>query len=311
MKKFKKISFALAFALIITCFVPMLSGCEFSFGSKYKQFEINYTQNLEFFVGEDYYDANLKGIATKKDNTIVDVTDKMEVDASAYNKNKVGTYKIYCEFEDTKLSYEVKVVEEMTDEYSINLRLQKAINNTFKRNEDGVFSYEAFASNLFEAETGVYVWFNEFMIYEDNNGLINAYLKYDIEDVEDSSNVATAIEMWYQGTKTAGTITTATYGDEAGVEKVEDADLETFNTMIGFSSMMGLPCSIYAIAIDDIVADVEDCVLTKEEFGYYLECEDGFTAVWDNDIFFEVAEVSYDFTKSSISTIPTVPEATV
>lgn len=109
MKNLKRFAVSLTLVLIVACFVPMLSGCFEK--PEYQQFKIQYTQNLEFNVGEDYYDANLRGVAIKLDGTEEDVTDRMEVDTSEYNKEVPGTYRIYCRFEKHVLSYTVTVVE--------------------------------------------------------------------------------------------------------------------------------------------------------------------------------------------------------
>lgn len=109
MSRVKKLSLLAAFAVIVACCVPMLTGC-FKL-PEHTDFKIHYTPNLEFSVGEEYYDAQLKGYATNLEGVEEDVTEQMEVDSSEYNKDVPGTYKIYCTFEGVTLSYTVTVVE--------------------------------------------------------------------------------------------------------------------------------------------------------------------------------------------------------
>ena len=109
MKNLKKFAVALTLVLVVACFVPMLSGCFKT--SEYKQFKVRTTENLQIQVGNDYYDANLKGIAVKHDGTEEDVTEMMEVDTSEYNKYVPGEYKIYIRFDTFVFSYTVTVVE--------------------------------------------------------------------------------------------------------------------------------------------------------------------------------------------------------
>lgn len=109
MKNLKRLAVMTALVLVVACFVPMLSGCFKT--SEYKQFKVRTTENLVIHVGNDYYDANLMGVAVKHDGTEVDVTDQMEVDTSEYNKNIPGEYKIYIRFETFVFSYTVTVIE--------------------------------------------------------------------------------------------------------------------------------------------------------------------------------------------------------
>ena len=297
MKNIKKVSFITALVLVVACFMPILTGC-FG-GSDYKQFGIKYTLNLEFLVGEDYSDPNLKGTAVKKDGTEEDVTDRMTVNKSAYNKDVVGTYKIYCEFEGIETSYEVKVVNEITNELNVNLRLQDAIENTFKRDEDGVFSYEATCSTYYQEGVNL----DEYMIFHDDNEDLSIYLKYSVTSQTDPTDTAVAIEYWYFGTKELGTLTVKSYGGTTTVDTVEDISLDDFN---GVLYLTELPNSVFALGIGDVEADVEDCVLTKTGDTYRIECLDGFNVTYTNNVIEEVNGVEYTFPMSDLAEIPSI-----
>lgn len=305
----KKFRYAICSVLLLALSLVFMAGCEFSFGSKYTQFEIEYTKNLEFFVGEDYYDALLKGIGTKKNDEKEDVTSKMTVDVSEYNKNEVGTYKIYCEFEGIKLNYEVKVVDEMTDLYSINYRLQKAIDNTFKRDENGVFSYEAKSTSIFEPETDLFVNFNEHLIYEDYDGVISIYVKYSISSIDNPGVEESVIEMWYYGLQGIGTITLKEYENET-VTTMEGS-VDDYGTIIGVYAEAGLPINIYPIGLNDLdIAGVEEGTLTMQDNVYTLDMGYGYSFVWEDNVFTYVMGAKYTFPKGELTIIPTAPEAT-
>ena len=272
----------------------MLSGCFSS--SKYKEFQINYTANLEFLVGEEYHDDLLKGTAITKEDEEVDVTDQMTVDASAYNKDAVGTYKIYCEFEKTKLSYEVKVVEEITNDLKINIRLQKVLDNTFKRDENDVFSYEADCSNYYNEDYALL----EYMIFNDNNGELSIYLEYSVVAYEDIEDSTVAVQYWYEGTEEEGVLTMIAGGNRQSF----NSSVEEFNMIL---LQTELPTSIYVLGIDDVSADVEDATLTKYDDCYFIDCEDGMEIIYEDNLIVAVNDVWYTFPQSETTTIPAIP----
>ena len=308
MKNIKKFSFILAFALIITCFVPMLSGC-FS-GSKYKEFKINYTANLEFLIGEEYHDDLLKGYATTKEDEEVDVTDQMTVDSSAYNKDEVGTYKIYCEFEKTKLSYEVKVVDEITDLTEIANRLVPVSVNTFNRDENGVFSYESSNSSSLMGSD-----FDEKLIYIDDDGQISAYLTWEIDDV-------VAAEYWYVGTESAGTLTIRYSDDETQTVESEQTTLEGCCMGLAFAAALyELPVTVFPMPyledgfeFDPISVSLVRGIDSRYELTIIELDEDDEEVVtvleYNNDMLVAKDGVEFTFPKTATATIPTVPEAT-
>lgn len=298
----KKFRYIISFALILSFSLVFMSACDF--GSQYKQFQVEYTRNLEFLIGEEYEDENIKGIATKRDGTTEDVTNTMETDTSEYNKNVAGTYKIYFEFADIRIHYEVKVVEEITNSNNVNLRLQEAINNTFKRDDNGLFSYEASISTEFLDST----YFNEYMIYEDLNGVIDIYLKYEIQSIEDPSNVQVAYEFWYHGTESLGEITLKPYGESPVV--LDDQNIAGFNMHL-YNISESLPVSIFALGIGDVSAELSDCTLILDENGYKINYEeDGFEGVikYKDNIIYEVDGVSYNFPKPDSVIIPSIPQ---
>lgn len=285
----KKLRYALCTVLVLAFSVFFIAGCDFFNVSDYKQFEIEYTKNMEFLVGENYHDPLLKGYATKKDDTIEDVTSKMTIDSSAYNKNAVGQYTIDVTFEGTKLSYSVNVVEEIANETEINVRLQKAIDNTFVRDNNGKFSYKAENS-----QTSNNVTFAETLIYKDVNGVIDIYLKYEYSsELYLESNAE--MEFWYTGNSESGNLY---MNDEEGVT-CEEVTIEDLTYIIAICQG-----SIYPIHIDDISADVSECVLTLDQDGYHIIGSD-FEIDYKNNLIYSVNGVSYDFQTTEVA--PALP----
>jgi len=188
MKKTKFITMLICM-FILTVF---LTGCNLNSG--YSQFEIRYTKNLQLFVGEEWHDDLLKGIATKSNGKTEDVTSKMTVDTSKYNKNKVGKYKICCEFADIKIDYEVEVVNEITDTAQITARLQKVMENSIVA-KNGVLSFDVLISQdvTYMEEDGQ---IKQYMYYRENNSIIDMYYKWDLVK---GDNAETMLEIWYNG----------------------------------------------------------------------------------------------------------------
>ena len=132
----KKLKFGI-FALVLVCASLLMTACSFScnLGSNVAKLKLQYTENLQFLVGEEWQDDLLKGTAVYTDDTEKDVTNDMTIDKSDYDKTKAGKYNIKCSYEGLSVDYEVEVVEKFTDSNTINVRLNDVIENTFKRNE--------------------------------------------------------------------------------------------------------------------------------------------------------------------------------
>ena len=175
MKKILNYKNFLLFALVLTFFMPVLAGC--TAVSDYRKLNLEYTNNLEFLVGEDYYDANLKGYAIKADASKEDVTKIMKIDSSTYNKNTVGTYIITCKFEEFEKSYSVRVVNQISNVALINERLEQALKTSFKTDATGKLNYEAENSVILQGTK-----FDERLVYSENNGIIAAYLKWSLNN---------------------------------------------------------------------------------------------------------------------------------
>lgn len=306
----KKLRYFLTLAVVLSFSAMIFAGCSISFGgSDYKQFVVHYTENLQFLVGEDYYDARLKGVATKKDDTTVDVTDRMTVNTSEFKKETPGVYKIYCEFEGIKVNYEVSVVSEITNIATINARIENVQANTFKRDAEGVFSYEA--SNSSEYSEGVN--FNEYMIYIDDNGELSIYLRYEAESSTEPEDKQTAIEYWYYGTEDDGSLTMKTYDGEEKVETVTDMTLSDFQGMIVLISAE-MPVSIIPYGMEDTLTVADNATLVRNQDGSYTltEIDDSETYVvsYKDNIFTEIYGVEYIFPKSSTAEIPAKPADT-
>ena len=181
--------------------IVFIGGCSFEFnlGPTYEKFEVTYTSNLEFLVGEEWKDELIKGTGTKKDDTKEDVTSIMTIDKSEYKKDTPGKYKIYFKLEEITLDYEVSVVEKITDETAINVRLNPVISNSFKRT-DNVLKFEASNTTAYDGFN-----FTEKLIYEDNNGEYSVYYNWEIDE-------DTICEVWYIGTLTEGKMIFKEYG---------------------------------------------------------------------------------------------------
>jgi len=194
----------LKFMPLVVCMVMLaiaLTGCKL-FKNDYKDFKVQYTLGLQLLLGEEWHDDNIKGTATKSDGTEEDVTSKMTIDTSKYNKDQVGKYKIYFEFKDTELSYEVEVVEQITNSALISSRMSKVMQNSFVA-KDGSLSFDAQMVTPFTYESGSFELVQT-MYYREVDGLLHIY--YMIETMYVDEPIST-LEFWYAGDSETGLMT--------------------------------------------------------------------------------------------------------
>lgn len=297
MKKFKTLSLAIAVVIL----GGILTGC---FGPSYKSFQVQYTPNLELLIGEEWHDDLIKGIATKSDDTEVDVTDKMTIDTSEYNKDVAGKYKIYFEFEGIKVNYEVSVVEQITNSTFITSRLQNVYENSFVA-KDGVLSFDATYSNTITVE-GEQGKINQYLLYRENNGELDVYYKW---EVEDATETASLLEMWYQDTKTNGVLTVQdAEGNVVVYEESELYDVDVFNYSFGSTMAETFTELDSYIDIETILSQKDEIftgTLTKNQDLYALNTSYGAVCYKNNKI---INAGGIEFEYDTTETIPTTPE---
>ncbi len=202
----KLLSLLLAICLVIPCALS-LTACG---DSKYTALDIEYTADLEFLVGEEYIDNGLKATATTDKGKTEDVTSKVTINSSEYNKNVVGKYKIYVELDELKKSYEVSVVERLTGDASLN-RFKGVIQNTFG---DGAYSFSMTTVNTVSYTVIPITQNIQHSIDADGN--ILSYVKWSAVDKFTNPNDVVEYliyEAWYKGTVESGVTTIRTTSD--------------------------------------------------------------------------------------------------
>ena len=299
MKKFK-------FIPVIVCMIMLavaLTGCNL-FKDKYKNFQVQYTPNLQLLLGEEWHDNQIKGTATKSDDTTEDVTSKMTIDTSEYNKDQVGKYKIYFEFEGIKLDYEVEVVSELTNATFISERLYKVMQNSLVA-KDGVLSFDATMSQdiTYMGQSGQV---KHTMYYREDNSIIDVYYKWEL--VNPDTTVDTVYEIWYNGTVDDG-IMTIDYQDgdiESGAGTLEDFD--ALNELLADELAVMIDASVNYIDIAGIQTfqslTTYTGTLTKNANLYTLAV--GTTTItYSNNKLATVNSVNFAY--NTTNTIPTAP----
>lgn len=102
-----------------------------------------------------------------------DVTSKMKIDSSNYNKNRTGTYTIEGSYKKIKADFEVDVVDKITNSTTINQRLSSVIDNSFRRHNN-ILSFEATRTSEL-LDTNIV----ELLVFVDNVGQIFRLYKMD------------------------------------------------------------------------------------------------------------------------------------
>lgn len=195
-KKIIALNLVLCLGLLCVC----LTGC---FSSGEEKLVVTYTPNIQFFVGEDWHDDLITG-TYYSDDTEKDVTEDLNIDTSAYNKNEVGNYDISFEYSGIKVKYQVSVVETMTDSRSIKNHIEPCFQKAFKE-QNGVLEFSATCSE--DYIDGVYL--KQTIEYKLDNGNLKEYYKIELTDGDTEST--SLCEMLYVGDLTNGILTTKYY----------------------------------------------------------------------------------------------------
>lgn len=201
MKK-KIINFNLALCLCALCIC--LTGCSL-FSPRVERLEVEYSPNIQFFVGEDWHDDLIKGTAIYSDDTEKDVTEDLKIDTSDYDKTQVGKYDIVFEYEGIDVKYEVSVVEEMTNLSSIQKRIEPCFQNAFKA-KNGVLEFSATTFEYYEED----VYIKQTIEYKLENNALKEYYKIEFTDESETESLVMC-ELLYVGNSTNGTLTNKYY----------------------------------------------------------------------------------------------------
>lgn len=287
MKKFKYG----VFALILVCACFFMSACDFFKSEpKVEEFVVQYTRDLEFFVGENYHDDLIQGTAIYTDKTEKDVTSKMEVDTSDYDKTKVGTYEIKFKYEGIKVSYNVNVVDKMTDTISINARMADVVAETFKRTNN-VLSFEASNETTYEG-----LAFAEDLVYVDNNGVVSAYVSWSLSEEK-------FVEFYFNGTKDSGTVAMVAPLEGVLLE-YPDVSIDDFSVFVIMSaSEQGWP----AILNPSDILVLEESSYSGElsvNDGVFTLTKDGYSLQYKNNKIFALDGAEITFPKKTSTIIP-------
>lgn len=281
-KKIKKLNLILCLSVLCVC----LTGCFFS--SRVEKLEVEYTPNIQFFVGEDWCDDLIKGTAIYSDDTEKDVTEDMNIDTSDYDKTQVGEYNIVFEYEDLKVKYKVNVVEEMTNWTSIQKRIQPCFQNAFKT-KNGVLEFSATTS---EYDEDLEVYYKQTIQYKLDNNTLKEYYKIEMLDETETDSMSLC-EILYVGDLTNGTLTNKYYTTDDNVNYYYDvnskqgtfsefeeaipeiATLYELSTYIDASQWL----NFYTVYYPNIVPSK----LTKNSNTYTITLSNNLTIVIDSD----------------------------
>ncbi len=197
-KKIITLNLVLCLSFLCIC----LTGC---FSPRVEKLEVEYTPNIQFFVGEDWHDDLIKGTAIYSNDTEKDVTKDLNIDTSDYDKTQVGEYDIVFEYEDIEVKYQVKVVNEMTNLTSITKRIDPCFQKAFKA-VDGVLEFSATTSEYVEED----LYLKQTIQYKLENNTLKEYYKIEYTD-ESELNCVSLCEILYVGDLTNGTLTNKYY----------------------------------------------------------------------------------------------------
>lgn len=130
-------SYYLILVLLLLVCCTIITGCKNN-DSNISKIKFFYTENLEFFVGEEWHDDEIGAEVTYKDSNTKFILDKdyISIDKSEYDKTKVGSYTIYLEYKGYVGSYVVKVVSETTNSTLINDYVKDVLNNKLNKNNN-------------------------------------------------------------------------------------------------------------------------------------------------------------------------------
>lgn len=208
MKKMKKYVFL---AILIFCSL-MMTGCSFLdlFGTKIEKLEIEYTPNIQFFVGEDWSDSQFKATAVYSDDSTKDVTELVTKNLDNYDKTKAGKYKVMFEYEGLTVGYDVEVVNEMTHMASINRIIEPLFSQSFKV-KNSVCEFKATTRELLDTD----LYAKQTIEYKLENDTLKVYYIFAYVNEDESENIS-LVELLYVGDTTTGTMTNKIYTSDDG-----------------------------------------------------------------------------------------------
>ncbi len=278
MKK-KLISLGIVLCLGLMCCIG-LTGCLFD--PKVKKLEVEYTKNLQFFVGEEWHDDLVKGIATYTDGETKDVTAELNIDTSDYDKTQPGTYDIVFEFGGIDLKYQVEVVEEMTSLPCIFNRIEPCFQKAFKA-QDGVLEFSAsYAENVIIE--GYEMSLTHTMQYKCEDG-VKQYYKVDISYL----GFTESIEYLYEGTDEENGTLTGPVEEGEGFESTPGSMSDFETRLMGVFEEVGCTAQILASSwlnfYNQIYPGLNPSKLSKTDDVYTITLADEGTISIDVDGF--------------------------
>ena len=198
-------------------------------------------QKIEFKVGETFEVGELVVKATLSDDSVVEVAnDKYTVEQSA-DMNVPGTYAVLVKYENQVAAYQIKVVEEVVEEYAtINAALEAGVANKDKVAKGVV------VNNLGETEYG----FGNGFTY-----LVNGTDELYYQELEDGSVFGVNV---YADFFTGEPV--ATYVYEPSVDMLKGAD---------FSSVFGYEKNVYGT--EDLVNELYAMANAETSFNFVEE----------------------------------------
>ena len=279
-KKIISLNLVLCCGLLCLC----LTGC---FAPKIKKLEVEYTPNIQFFVGEEWRDDLVKGTATYSDDTKKDVTKDLNIDTSKYDKTKVGKYDIVFEYEGLDVQYQVEVVEEMTNVTSIRKRIEPCFQNVFKA-QNGVLEFSATYLEYVEED----LYLRQTFEYKLENSTLKEYYKLEYTD-ESELNSLSLCEILYVGDLTNGTLTNKYYTTDDDINYYYDVNsklgtLEEFEEAIPeianlYEASIYLDANQWLNFYETYYPNIVPLKLTKLNNTYTITLVNNKTITIDND----------------------------
>ena len=281
MKK-KLLSLNLILCLGFLCIA--LTGC---FAPRVEKLRVEYTANIQFFVGEDWHDDLIKGTAIYSDDTEKDVTADLNIDTSNYDKTQVGEYDIVFEYAGIEVKYKVKVVDEMTHYSSIINRVEPCFQKAFKA-QNGVLEFSASYSEFVEED----LYIKQTIQYKLENNILKEYYKIEYTD-ESELNSISLCELLYVGNLTDGVLTNKVYTTDDEVIYYYDVNsqqgtLEEFEDVIPqiatlYGSSIYLDANQWLDFYNEYYPNIVPAKLTKVGNTYIIKTTNNNIIKIDND----------------------------
>lgn len=296
MKKFKYF----IVGVVAFCCV-LLTGCFFDSNS-IENLEVTYTVGQQFFVGEEWKDDLIAGTATYSDGSEKSLKrEDLTIDTSKYDNTKVGTYKIYCEYEGIKTSLKVNVVDEMTDAYSIKRVTNSMVENSFKEvNNHLEFKCTYISSDASEYDT----YYKQTLEYKviDNN----VYEHYILNLTDDNGTAEYMLaELLYVGTKDEGVMSvkyvvaesesTLTYEIETQLSTLQEFETSIKEFATEMSIGRYLDGSQFVNFYTDTYPYYAPSKLVKTDTGYQMTLSENGTIIFKNNKLSEVKGIKIEY----------------